>query len=39
MKLTAAIVRSLRDPGKYCDGHGLFLHVIDGGLGSLPGPF
>jgi integrase len=29
MKLTAAIARTLRAPGKYTDGHGLFLHVVD----------
>jgi integrase len=29
MKLTAAIVRGLRSPGKYTDGRGLFLHVVD----------
>jgi integrase len=27
-KLTGAIVRTLRSPGKYLDGHGLLLHVV-----------
>lgn len=29
--LTAAFVRSAREPGKYFDGHGLFLKVVPGG--------
>jgi integrase len=28
-KLTAPAVRALRAPGKYADGHGLFLHVVE----------
>jgi integrase len=30
-KLTAVTVKALRTPGKYLDGHGLFLHVLPDG--------
>lgn len=29
--LTAALVRTAREPGKYFDGHGLFLRILPGG--------
>ncbi len=33
-KLTAAKIRTLKEPGRYSDGDGLFLHIRDGGASS-----